>query len=483
MQELRLPGVANALLERHKAGVKVRVILENTYSRPFSSFTARDISQLPERERNRHNEALLLMDLDGNKQLSQAEINQRDALVILDRGDIPRIDDTADGSAGSNLMHHKFVVIDHRLVIITSSNFTTSDAHGDLKTPQSQGNANNLLKIDSPTLATLFTQEFDLMWGDGPGGKPDSRFGIKKPFRAAQQLRIGETLVDVQFSPTATSLPWEQSSNGLIGRTLSQAQHSINLALFVFSDQQLVNRLEPLSQQGVEIRTLIEPGFAYRPYSEALDMLGISLNDACKQEAGNHPWRSPITTVGVPRLPPGDMLHHKFGLVDEQTVITGSHNWTDAANRGNDETLLIVHNPVVAAHFQREFDRLYRDAVLGVPPAIRKKAIAQTKECPAASRSAPTVISSLKKGSRPVPSSGAADQDTFPKSPTSVGGKVNLNTATQAELETLPGVGPGLAKRIIATRQKKPFKSIDDLDEVSGVGPKLLTKLRGQVTW
>ncbi|MCY7276993.1 MAG: ComEA family DNA-binding protein, partial [Phormidesmis sp. CAN_BIN44] len=58
-----------------------------------------------------------------------------------------------------------------------------------------------------------------------------------------------------------------------------------------------------------------------------------------------------------------------------------------------------------------------------------------------------------------------------------------LNTATQAELEALPGVGPGLAKRIIAAREQKPFASLADLDRVSGVGPKLLEKLRDRVTW
>ncbi|WP_236630435.1 phospholipase D-like domain-containing protein, partial [Aphanizomenon flos-aquae] len=87
----------------------------------------------------------------------------------------------ADGSKGSSLMHHKFVIVDDRFVIITSANFTLSDTFGDFTDPSSLGNTNNLLKIDSSELATLLTEEFNIIWGDGVGGKPDSKFGVTKP--------------------------------------------------------------------------------------------------------------------------------------------------------------------------------------------------------------------------------------------------------------------------------------------------------------
>jgi comEA protein len=497
VQEFRLPKIAQALSDREKAGVKVRVILENTYSRPFSSFTSDQVEQLAERESDRRQEALKLIDQDGDGQLSTTEINQRDALVILDNAKIPRIDDTADGSRGSNLMHHKFVVIDGRSLIVTSANFTTSDVHGDFKSPSSRGNANNLLKIASQELATLFTQEFNLMWGDGVGGKQDSRFGTKKPHRSPQQVKVGDVTIEVQFSPSSPSVSWQQTTNGLIGKTLSQAKQSIEMALFVFSDQPLVDLLEPQHQQGRQIRALIDPGFMYRSYSEGLDMLGVTLNDDCKSEANNRPWTDPISTVGIPRLPPGDLLHHKFGIVDGETVITGSHNWTTAANQGNDETLLSIHSPLVAAHFQREFERLYADAVLGVPPAIRRKVKEQRQKCPqSVTKSLPPQIVPIEGQEDKGQGKGREDkerslQDTrkellpIPtRSPSaSSTQRVNLNTATQTELEALPGVGPGLATRIIAARQQKAFSSLDDLDHVSGVGPKLLEKLRDRVTW
>lgn len=462
VQELRLPKIAQALVERQKAGVKVRVILDNTYSRAWSTFTKAEVEQLPQRERDRYHEFRQLVDRNRDNQISPAEINQGDALVIL-QAKVPWIDDTADGSAGSSLMHHKFVIVDQRTVIVTSANFTTSDIHGDFGNPNSLGNANNLLKIDSPELAALFTQEFNLMWGDGQNLLPNSKFGLKKPSRTVQQVQLGNSTIKVHFSPTSPTLPWRQSSNGLIGKTLNSATQSVDLALFVFSDQGIANILETERQQGVKVRALIDPDFAFRPYSEGLDMMGVSFSNNCKYEVNNRPWQEAIATVGIPQLPKGDLLHHKFGVVDN-SVITGSHNWSEAANSGNDETLLVIDNPTVAAHYKREFERLYVNAQLGLPDNLRQKI--ESQQCS-------QLVTSPVKSNSVVPSPTSED----------INQKVNLNTASLAELEALPGVGAKLAQRIIAARQQKAFTSLADLDAVPGVGASLLEKLRDRVTW
>jgi competence protein ComEA len=62
-------------------------------------------------------------------------------------------------------------------------------------------------------------------------------------------------------------------------------------------------------------------------------------------------------------------------------------------------------------------------------------------------------------------------------------GRVNINTADAAALETLAGVGPALAARIIAWREQNgPFRSVDELTAVSGIGPRTLDGMRNQVT-
>lgn len=469
VQEFRLPGIARVLSDRARTGIKVRLIVEHMYSRPWSDYKAPELAKLPERERDRYQEFVQLADTNKDGKLSIDEINKNDALLIIKNAGIPMIDDTADGSKGSGLMHHKFVVIDGKKVIVTSANFTTSDVHGDFKTPASRGNANKLLKIENAQLAQLFTQEFNIMWGDGPGGKPDSKFGIKKPFRPMQKVKVGDTTVTVQFSPTSKTLPWEKSVNSLINRTLAKAKNSVNLALFVFSAQRLSNTLEIEAARGVAVRALIDSNFIYRSYSEGLDMMGATLIEHCRLEADNRPWKQPLTTVGVPMLPMGDRLHHKFGVVDQNTVITGSHNWSEAANHGNDETLLAIASPVVAAHFEREFDRLYKGAILGIPPRIKQRIDARKKECESVTTSSKSPkLAAGNTANKPQ----IADTKKL----------VNLNKASQEELETLPGVGPKLAEKIIAARQQYPFTSVEDVARVQGIGKKLLDRWRDRVT-
>ncbi len=62
-------------------------------------------------------------------------------------------------------------------------------------------------------------------------------------------------------------------------------------------------------------------------------------------------------------------------------------------------------------------------------------------------------------------------------------GQININTASQDELQTLPFIGPKIAERIVEYREKQgPFKSIDDLLKIKGIGQKKLEKIRPLVT-
>ena len=90
-------------------------------------------------------------------------------------------------------------------------------------------------------------------------------------------------------------------------------------------------------------------------------------------------------------------------------------------------------------------------------------------------------------GQTPPPSP-AASSETFPETarpssradPNSL---IDLNTASEQELESLPGIGPVLAARIIAHREANgPFRSVDDVENVPGIGPKTLESIRPLVT-
>lgn len=82
-------------------------------------------------------------------------------------------------------------------------------------------------------------------------------------------------------------------------------------------------------------------------------------------------------------------------------------------------------------------------------------------------------------------SNAAASSSSSSSSPaaSSAAGKVNLNTATAADLQKLNGIGERKAEQIIAYREQKGgFKSIDELKEVSGIGDKTFDALKDQIT-
>lgn len=78
-------------------------------------------------------------------------------------------------------------------------------------------------------------------------------------------------------------------------------------------------------------------------------------------------------------------------------------------------------------------------------------------------------------------------EETLPVQPPSdlpaSGSTVNINTADAATLETLPGIGPTLAQRILDFRQASgPFERIEDVMEVSGIGPGIFDEIRDLIT-
>lgn len=84
-----------------------------------------------------------------------------------------------------------------------------------------------------------------------------------------------------------------------------------------------------------------------------------------------------------------------------------------------------------------------------------------------------------------IASNAAASSSSSSSSPaaSSAAGKVNLNTATAADLQKLNGIGEKKAEQIIAYREQKGgFKSIDELKEVSGIGDKTFDALKDQIT-
>ncbi|MBD1808846.1 hypothetical protein H6F98_25820 [Microcoleus sp. FACHB-SPT15] len=151
VMEFRLPNVAKALIAQHLAGVKVRLLIDNKYNKALADYTPEEIAKM-----NQHDKSAF----------EELKRYPADAISLLRESGIEIRDDTSGGATkGSGLMHHKFIVVDGKNTIITSSNLTTSDLHGDFNSLESRGNPNNMVVVlDNTELAKAFTSEFNYMW-------------------------------------------------------------------------------------------------------------------------------------------------------------------------------------------------------------------------------------------------------------------------------------------------------------------------------
>lgn len=105
------------------------------------------------------------------------------------------------------------------------------------------------------------------------------------------------------------------------------------------------------------------------------------------------------------------------------------------------------------------------------PITVGGQALEWTSEAPQATRSESEVASPRNPD---LPSA---------KSVSAPLGPIHPNTATLAQLESLPGVGPSLAQRILDARAVSPLLTLADLDRVKGIGPAKLEKLRPHLTF
>jgi phosphatidylserine/phosphatidylglycerophosphate/cardiolipin synthase-like enzyme len=442
IQALSLPTIAQVLAQRKKAGIKIRVIMENNYAKPWIKITPKQAEQLALEQQSIWAEFFSVVDANNDGFLSQAEIANGDVLTILNRNNIPWKDDTSDSSSGSGLMHHKFIVIDQKRVISGSPNFTLSSLHGDKGYEDSFGNTEHLLIINSSPLAKLYTEEFNFMW--------NGLFGVNKPKRQVKIIKVNNAEIKVNFSPDSQSIPFTSTSNGLISQTIGNAKQSVDFALFVFSDQEIANQLQELHRRNLRIRGIIDSNFAYVDYSKTLDMCGLALaNKDCK--INQIPWQRSLQTIGVPSISKADKMHHKFAVIDNSIVITGSHNWTAAGNYRNDENLLVINSPIVAAHFNQEMERLLKGARFNPNKALLARAEKSIEHC------------------------GFVEQKKATKDE-----KVNLNTASVEELDRLPRIGKSMAQRIIEAR---PLQSWEGLGKVKGMSRKKMEKLKDKVSF
>lgn len=416
--DLELPGIANAMVAALNRGVSVRFVTDEDNIGPENT----------------------------------------DALSILSNGGVPWIDDTADGSAGSGIMHNKFIVADGRTVLTGSTNMSQSGVHGDLDASGnliSAGNDNHIVIIDSTELAAVFTAQFNLHWGDGPGGALDSQFGLSKPDHHVQRVYTtnDNIAIDVHFAPQSPSIYTGSTIETLVN-TVDTAQNRILLAQFVISAQDVADAMEVRHDAGVLVQGIGDSSFFYRYYSEFQDMRGMAeTNTNGEYEvdsftgAPNNIWENPAD-VRVAALNSSDKWHHKYVVVDDM-VVTGSHNISAAAATNNDENIVIIHDPETAAEFAGHFSRAFCYA--GNEP-----------DCDA-----------------PVYEGGTWEGVSFTGEEVSTVMDI-VNNASLYQLDIEAAMNKRAAENIIADR---PILDMDQLAAVSYVGPAAMQDLKDYIQY
>jgi len=252
-------------------------------------------------------------------------------------------------SEGSG-MHNKFFVIDadvadSALVMTGSCNWTTGSFFLD---------DNNLVLIQDQALARGYRLEFEQMWGgSGPQPVPAlSRFGADKSVVTPRLFNVGGTLVESFFSPA-------DAVTARLVRAIDEAAHSVHLALFVFTQNELGDAVLAAHNR---------PGLLVQGDVEDVEALGSEFGYLTGQGVELY---SHATLEGL--------LHHKYAIIDEghagAQVITGSHNWTQAAATVNDENTLVIHDTTVANLFFQEWNARH-NAVTAVPEADEASSLA-----------------------------------------------------------------------------------------------------------
>ncbi len=239
-----------------------------------------------------------------------------EAIARLQEAGIP----VADDGDSNGYMHHKFVVIDERYVWTGSYNTTYNGAHK---------NNNNVIFIDSVPLAYNFTQEFRELFRQMRAEKPSGASVVHPKVTLSDGTQIF-----TYFSP----------DNDIISsllREIGAAKKSIHFMAFAFTHDALGNAMRKRSEAGVEVRGVFEGRQVDDRYSEHNAMKQAGLQVAVDGNRG--------------------AMHHKVLVIDAETVITGSYNFSKNAEVRNSENLLIIKgNPDIAQAYLAEFDRIVR---------------------------------------------------------------------------------------------------------------------------
>jgi len=245
------------------------------------------------------------------------------------------------------LMHNKFYIFDARdasstaddWVVTGSWNATVSGTWDDCQ---------NIVEIQDAALAAAYTIEFQEMWGSS-GNYPNTanaRFGNNKLDNTPHNFTIDGIPVELYFSPS-------DGTTSHIIQQVQSGQSSACFALLVFTRSDIAANL-------------------YQQWSMGAAVYGI-LDDITS--SGNQ-WNYLNTFADVYHWTFSGIFHHKYAFFDydlfssNPAALTGSHNWSNAAEYNNDENTIIIKSAEIVNQYTQEFAARMAQfgAILPPPP-------------------------------------------------------------------------------------------------------------------
>ena len=127
---------------------------------------------------------------------------------------------------------------------------------------------------------------------------------------------------------------------GAITSLIKVARRSLDICVFTITDDRITDKVIAADRRGVTVRIITDNDKAFDAGSDAqrLSRSGID-----------------VRTDSTP-----DHMHHKFALIDGNTALTGSYNWTRSAANDNFENLVVTDDQAIVGSYGKEFERLWR---------------------------------------------------------------------------------------------------------------------------
>ena len=254
----------------------------------------------------------------------------------------------------ADYMNNKFFIFDNRDFSSAADDWLWT---GSTNITQAQlfDDANNVIEIQDQTLATIYTREFEEMWGSANEVPIPSRakFGPQKTDNTPHLLNIAGKRVEVYFSPS------DNPSTRIEDVINTQTDNSILFCILSYTRCNIMNRMKVKYDAGKNVRGVFDDGENSSTSSVYKTMKGLT-GGGC-----SNPLWSPPADVWLDSR--AGQLHHKYIIVDGYTpesnpvTITGSYNFSNNATFDNDENFLVVYDARVANLYLQEFSIRYRD--------------------------------------------------------------------------------------------------------------------------